>query len=225
MEFWIADLEFERQGPIRGLLKAAVVNPLANYLPASMLRGLLRFAKSELAAANWKDPGGWRSMVISYEGHCRQIADKVLIGGGTMPKALRNRKKLAARVLARLIDDADKKPVHVLCLGAGPGHVITDALCQADSEATATLVDISSDAFEYGRELARRKGVAEQVEFVEGDVRQVDRMLAQPPDVVTPPRSSAVIKDAVSYTIKVSKRPSAWICSISATYRSGDRPR
>lgn len=184
MELWIADLEFERQGPIRGLLKAAVINPLANYLPAGMLRGLLKFAKSELAAANWKDPGGWRSMVISYEGNCRQIADKVLIGGGTMPKALRNRKKLAARILARLIEQAGKKPVHVLCLGAGPGHVITDALCETKSDARATLVDISSDAFEYGRELARRKGVAEQVRFIEGDVRDVGRMLSEPPDVV-----------------------------------------
>ena len=184
MELWIADLEFERQGRIRGLLKAAVVNPLANYLPASMLRGLLRLAKSELAAANWKDPGGWRSMVISYEGKCRQIADKVLIGGGTMAKALRNRKKLAARLLARLIDESGDQPVHVLCLGAGPGHVISDALCQTRADATATLVDISSDAFEYGRELARRKGVAERVRFVEGDVREVGRMLAKKPDVV-----------------------------------------
>lgn len=184
MELWIADLEFERQGPIRGLLKAAVVNPLANYLPASMLRGLLRVTKSELAAANWTDPGGWRSMVISYKGDCRQIADKILIGGGTLAKALRNRKKLATRILARLIDNAEKNSVHVLCLGAGPGHVITDALCQTDSEATATLVDISSDAFEYGRELARQKGVAEKVEFIEGDVREVGQALTRPPDVV-----------------------------------------
>ena len=184
MELWIADLEFERQGPIRGLLKAVVANPLANYLPARMLRGLLRFAKSELAAANWKDPGGWRSMVISYEGNCRQIADRVLIGGGTMAKALRNRKKLAARVLARLIDQAGDRPVHVLCLGAGPGHVITDALCQARKDATATLVDLSSDAFEYGRALAERKGLTERVRFVQGDVRDVGRMLKRPPDVV-----------------------------------------
>jgi SAM-dependent methyltransferase len=184
MEFWIADLEFERQGPIRGLLKAAVANPLANYLPVGMLRGLLSFAKSELAAANWKDPGGWRSMVISYEGNCRQIADRILVGGGTMAMALRNRKKLAARVLGRLIDQAGDRPVHVLCLGAGPGHVITDALSQARQDATATLVDLSSDAFEYGRALAERKGLTERVRFVEGDVRDVGRMLEHPPDVV-----------------------------------------
>jgi len=184
MELWIADLEFERQGPIRGLLKAVVANPLANYLPAGMLRGLLRFAKSELAAANWKDPGGWRSMVISYDGNCHQIADRILIGGGTMAMALRNRKKLAAHILARLIDQAGDKPVHVLCLGAGPGHVITDAMGQTDKDVTATLVDLSSDAFEYGRALAERKGLTERVRFIEGDVREVGRMLAHPPDVV-----------------------------------------
>ena len=184
MEPWIADMEFERQGRIRGLLKAAVANPLANYMPAGMLRGLLRLSKSELAAANWRDPGGWRSMVISYEGNCRQIADRILIGGGTMPMALRNRRKLAARILARLIGQASDKPVHVLCLGAGPGHVIIDALLQTDKDATATLVDLSNDAFEYGRALAERKGLTERVRFIRGDVCDIGRMLAQPPDVV-----------------------------------------
>jgi len=184
MEAWLSGIEFERLGVFRRVLKAVVINPVANYLPASWLRGLLRFSKSEMAAANWADPGGWRSMVISYNGQCRQVADKILIGGGTMAMALRNRKRLAARVLARLIDEADADCAHVLCLGAGPGHVITDAMVQATRPCAATLVDLNSDAFEYGRELARRKGVGDAVHFIEGDVREVRRMLARRPDAV-----------------------------------------
>jgi len=184
MQHWLSDIEFERHGPLRRALKAVVINPLANYLPAGWLRGALRFGKSEMAAANWKDPGGWQSMVISYEGHPRQVADKLLIGGGTMAMALRNRKRLAARVLARLIDSSESRPAHVLCLGAGPGHVITDAMVQARRASHATLVDLNSDAFEYGRQIAREKGVGDCVDFIEGDVRHVRRMLEDPPDIV-----------------------------------------
>jgi len=184
MEAWVSDIEFERQGRLRRLVKAVLVDPIANYLPARWLRGILRFAKSEMAAANWEDPGGWRSMVLSYHGRPTQVADKILIGAGTMAMALRNRKRLGGRLLARLIDESDEEPVHVLCLGAGPGHVITDAMAQAKKRSVATLVDLNSDAFEHGRQLARDKGVADRVRFIEGDVREVRQMLAHPPDVV-----------------------------------------
>ena len=184
MESWIADIEFERDGPLRKAMKAAVVNPLANYMPAALVRSVLRLARSELAAANWADPGGWRSMVISYDGQPRQIADKILIGGGTIPRALRNRRRLAGRVLARLIDQSPADPVHVLCLGAGPGRIIMDALRQAARPAHATLVDLSSDAFEYGQAAAREAGLAGRVRFLQGDACDVKRMLDRPPHLV-----------------------------------------
>lgn len=184
MDSWITDIEFEREGAVKRLVKAAITNPLGNYLPASWLKGLLRFGESELAAANWEDPGGWRSMVISYNGRPRQVADRLLVGAGTMAKALRNRKRLATRLLARLIDEVGGDPVHVLCLGAGPGYVITDAMAQARRQSVATLVDLNSDAFDYGRQLAADRGVAERVRFVQGDARHVRGMLDHVPDLV-----------------------------------------
>jgi SAM-dependent methyltransferase len=183
MEAWASDIRFERQGPIKRLVKTVLVNPLANYLPAGLLRGVLRFGKSELAAENWKDPGGWRSMVISYNGHPRQIADRMLVGG-TMAMALRNRRLLAAAALARLIDEVETDCAHVLCLGAGPGHIITDAMLAARSDAVATLVDLNPDAFDYGRQLAGEKGLGEKMRFIEADARHVAEMLDHPPDVV-----------------------------------------
>lgn len=187
MQDWavdIEDLQFERLSPARRALKAALINPMANYLPAGMLKALLRFGKSELAAANWADPGGWRSMVISYDGQPKQIADKMLVSGGTMSMALRNRKRLGSRLLARLIDASRDDPAHVLCLGAGPGQIIIDAMTQAGSDAVAIMVDINSDAFEFGRELAAKAGLAEKVRFIQSDVRDIKDFLDHQPAVV-----------------------------------------
>jgi len=181
---WAEGLEFERISTVRKVLKAGLVNPLANFAPAGLLKGLLSITKSELAAANWKDPGGWRSMVISYDGRPTQIADKVLVNAGTMSMALRNRRKLAARMLCGLIDSCPSEPVHVLCLGAGPGHIISDAMAQAKRNSVATLVDLSSDAFDYGRQLAQRMGLDQRMRFVQGDVRDVAGMLDRRVDLV-----------------------------------------
>lgn len=174
----------ETLSPVRRALKRAVFNPVANYIPPGWLRELLRFAKSELAEANWSDPGGWRSMVISYNGHSKQIADKILIKAGTMPMALRNRKRLGAFLIARLIDTAGVEPVHVLCLGAGPGQIILEALGQARASAHATLVDRSADAFAFGRHLAAQRGLGERVRYVQADVRDLHTFLDEPPHVV-----------------------------------------
>jgi len=181
---WIADLEFERSGFLRRVLKAGLVNPFVNYFPHAVQRMALRLLGSELASESWSDPGGWRSMVISYEGRPKSIADKLLVMLGTVPMALRNRRRLGARVIARLIDQCEREPVHVLCLGAGPGHIIHDALHQCRRKAHATLVDLSSEAFEYGRQLAAEKGTAERIRFIQGDVREVEKMLDRPPDIV-----------------------------------------
>lgn len=175
--------EYEHLSPVRAVFKRIFIDPLANYLPASWLRGLLRFSKSELAAANWVDPGGWRSMVISYEGNPAQVSDKVLVGSGVMAMALRNRLRLASRLLAELID-ASEPPVHVLCLGAGPGQIITRAMATARNASDATLVDLNADAFEFGRQLADRYGIADRVRFIKGDVRDVRTMLEDPPAIV-----------------------------------------
>ncbi|MBI5723689.1 MAG: class I SAM-dependent methyltransferase [Planctomycetes bacterium] len=184
MESILKEIEFERLSPFQRAVKRALINPLANYLPAGLLKDLLRLGKSELAAANWVNPGGWRSMVISYRGEAKEPADRILIKGGTIPMALRNRRKLAGRVIAELIDACQSQPVHVLCLGAGPGHIINDALARARRQADATLVDLNPDCFEYGRQLALQMGTADRIRFIQGDARQVKTMLDRPIDVV-----------------------------------------
>ncbi|MCP4374912.1 MAG: methyltransferase domain-containing protein [bacterium] len=184
---WVSDVEFERVSPIRRAMKRAVLNPLINYFPSGAMKSVLRFAKSELAEANWSDPGGWKSMVISYHGKPTQIADKFMVNGGVMSMALRNRRRLAGRLLSKLIAQADADSdsgVHALCLGAGPGRIIIDALLESPESSYATLVDISSDAFDYGRQLAESCGVSDRVKYVQGDVRDVKDVLDPPPVVV-----------------------------------------
>ena len=101
------ELAFETLTLPRRVLRRYLLNPLANCLPAGLLRGLLRFGRSELALANWSDPGGWKSMVLSYDGRCRQVADRILVGAGIVPMALRNRKRLAAHLIARLVEQVE----------------------------------------------------------------------------------------------------------------------
>ncbi len=178
------DDQFEQLGIIRRATKRALIDPLANYLPARWLRGALKFARSELAAANWADPGGWRSMVISYDGNPRQIADRILVKSGKMAMALRNRLRLTTRLLRELIESG-ASPAHVLCLGAGPGQAILPAMAAASAACDATLVDLNPDAFGFGRELAERHGLIDRVKFVEGDVRyDLGKMLTGRPTVV-----------------------------------------
>lgn len=181
---WASEVEFERFGAVGRLMKTAVINPIANYAPAGLTRALLRLGKSELAAANWVDPGGWRSMVISYEGRAQQVADKILVGGGTIPTALRNRRRLAGRLIAGLIDQCPHEPAHLLALGAGPGRITLDAMSRAKREARATLVDLNPDAFPYGKRIAEELGLADRVRYVHDDVRNIDRLLETPPDIV-----------------------------------------
>ncbi|MHC4986630.1 MAG: methyltransferase domain-containing protein [Planctomycetota bacterium] len=201
MQEWVNDVEYERHGPVRRLLKAALFNPFANYFPAGWMRKLLKLTESELAAANWKDPGGWRSMVISYEGNPKQFADKVLVGAGSVPTALRNRRRLSTKLLASLIDHVDSDNPHVLCLAAGPGITVIDALSKAAKPARATLVDISPDAFDYGCTLAAEKGVVDRVRYVLGDVRDIHELLDTPPDIVTMIGICEYLTDQMIYEI------------------------
>jgi len=185
MESWLEDIRFESPGPVRRFVRTALVNPVANSTPPELLKYVLRITKSELAAANWQDPGGWKSMVITYDGKPRQWADKVLVGTGTMAMALRNRRRLAGRLLARLIDAAQADPVHVVGLGAGPGQITIDALLEANCTAKATLVDISADAFEFGRNLAEDCGLGDRVTYLQGDARELAKYMIGPAHIVT----------------------------------------
>lgn len=175
---------FEALSLPKRIIRKTLINPCANYLPARFSKALLRFGKSQLAQANWVEPGGWKSMVISYNGQCQQIADKILVKAGTLPKALRNRRWLVVWILSRLIDQGRLDYRHILCLGAGPGVTVIEAMSRAHLEAHATLVDLNDEPFEYGMRLAGEHGLENRVRFIEADVRDIGKYLNEPPGIV-----------------------------------------
>jgi len=187
MPYSLEGIDFETHGPVRRLIRRLVLEPVVNYVvPPPMMRAMLRLGKSELAAANWTDPGGWRSMVISYDGKPPRWADKMLVNGGAMSMALRNRRRLAARVLAQLIDECPRQPVQVLCVGGGPGLTILEAMRQAHRPSQATMVDLSDQAHDHARQLARQAGLEDRFRYVTGDIRSLDLadLLSCRPDIV-----------------------------------------
>jgi len=181
---WTADLDFERVSPARGAVHKALLDPLANYLPARLLRGALRLGHSELAEATWHEPGGWRSMVMSYDGRPRHLADKLLVGSGSLAAALRNRRRMAIWVLSGLIDTMPTDSAEILSLGAGAGHNTLGAMVAVRRRARATLVDRSAKALECGARAAWELRLSDRVRFIQGDVRDVRGMLDPAPSIV-----------------------------------------
>jgi ubiquinone/menaquinone biosynthesis C-methylase UbiE len=71
----------------------------------------------------------------------------------------------------------------IIGVGAGPGLHVQEAIVQSGidpRQVQAYLIDRDSDAFEYGRQCARDRGIENCVSFVQGDAREIRRVL---PDV------------------------------------------
>ena len=65
-----------------------------------------------------------------------------------------------------------------------PTPAMRRAMADADVECDATMVDLNTDAIEFGRNLAAEYGLGDRVRFIEGDVCDVRKMLDYPPTVV-----------------------------------------
>jgi predicted RNA methylase len=185
----LTELEYERMGPVSRGFKRAIADPLVNWiLPARFIRWVLRVTRSEMAAASWANPGGWKSMVLSYrEEMPPQIADRFLLRLGAMPIALRNRRKLATEILARLIRERgdQSSPTNVVCLGAGPGMICLDAIERSGNpNCRAYLIDQNAESFPFGQALAESKQLAGRVEFIHGDVTHYRSLCKATPHVV-----------------------------------------
>ena len=74
-----------------------------------------------------------------------------------------------AYVVARLVDVADAR--RLLDVGGGSG-AFSMVLCQRAPQLSCTIVDFPNVAA-VGRELVRESGLAERIEFVEGDAREI----------------------------------------------------
>lgn len=168
------------------LLTKALIDPLRNYLlPARFLRRLMGRSNSRLIAESMVRPGGWRSMEIVYKNAPPvDFLDKMAVRYNAVSMAARNRRKFVTQKLTSLITHfASAGPVSILGVGAGPGLQVQDAVVRSEIERGGVaihLIDLDSDSFEYGMEQARQRGLADDVQFVQGDARAIHDYL---PDI------------------------------------------
>lgn len=146
-----------------------VIDPIVNNVPPFLMKALLGF-RCETARLNWKDPGGWKTMLMYYDKDSKYLADIIITKCSYIGMGLRNRRKIAAKAIADCLNKSNKIDPHVVCLGAGPGTIISDALHMCNKpDAVATLVDKNPDSFEYARERARHLGLENRMKWITTD--------------------------------------------------------
>lgn len=89
-------------------------------------------------------------------------------------KALRNRLKLVKEQLrSAIFSFSEEKEINILSLGAGSARAIIETLSEfknSDLKIKALLLDKSEDSMVYGREMAKKYGVEENLIWVQGNV-------------------------------------------------------
>jgi SAM-dependent methyltransferase len=168
-----------------------IVDPYRNWLlPARLLQWIVRKSRSPLVAETLRRPGSWQSMKIVYANETPVDAiDRMAVRYNTISMATRNRRKLVTAKLTEVFSSmAGESPISVVGVGAGPGLHVQDAICRAGLSPTqvdAYLIDRDSDAFEYGQQCARERGLVDSIHFVQGDAREIRQVLpAVSPNVV-----------------------------------------
>jgi len=183
------DEEFEKISALKKALKTVFVNPWINRLvPRRVLKDFLKSSKCRLLQRSFKDPGGWRSMCVAYENNSPLgLIDRIVCEMGAFPMALRNRKRLASKIMAELFDSypADET-INVVEVGAGCGHNVQEAMKRArHKKVHAYCIDLADEAFGYGRYMARTHGHADRVDFIAGNVLDISRLIEVKPHIVT----------------------------------------
>lgn len=172
--------------PMAQLMLKKVVDPLRNnILPASLLKRMASRSQSPLIQESLVRPGGWRSMNIVYENR-RPVdwMDRMAVRYNPISMATRNRRKLVTAKLTEVLKTfADQPLLQLLGIGAGPGLHLQDSVVRAGLPAEKvriSLIDLDSDSFEFGRQCAAERGLSDSVNFVQGDAREIRKVL---PDV------------------------------------------
>ncbi|HEY4260262.1 MAG TPA: class I SAM-dependent methyltransferase [Schlesneria sp.] len=178
-------LQFEVMPVAQAILKT-VVDPLRNrLLPVSMLKRMANRSQSPLIQESLVRPGGWRSMNIVYENRTPvDWMDRMAVRYNPISMGTRNRRKLVTAKLTELLKTyQNEAAIQLLGIGAGPGLHLQDAVVRAgirSENVRISLIDLDSDAFEFGRQCAAERGLQNSVNFVQGDAREIRRVL---PDV------------------------------------------
>ncbi len=166
---------------LRQKIRHTVTNPFKNWLmPAGLLRKIMVWSGSPIVLESLHRPGGWKAMEIIYKNAKPiNIVDAVAVRDGCFPIAIRNRKRLVTKTIADLVKQyAGQGCVVIVGVGAGPGTNTQEGILLSGVEkqkVAAYLIDMDSEAFEYGREAAKQRGLSESVHFIQGDAREIHK--------------------------------------------------
>lgn len=185
----IDGIEYEVLTPAQVWVKRLLINPIMNYvLPKSLIMYGIEKSRSQLLKESVLRPGGWRSMEISYDNNPHaDWVDRIALKFSTLPMSLRNRRKLVSKVICDLIHKyADEGHVNILGVGAGTGtNVMYGMKMSGKKNVSAHLIDLDSDAFEYGQNLCKKYGLHEDaVSFIEGDAVDIKSTVKIAPQIV-----------------------------------------
>jgi SAM-dependent methyltransferase len=164
---------------LRQKIRHFISSPFKNWIfPAGLLRKIMVSSGSPLAIESLHRPGGWKAMEIIYQNAPPiNFIDAISIRDACFPIGIRNRKKLVTKIISDLIKShCPSGCVVIVGVGAGPGTNIQEAILQSGVDkyqVAAYLIDTDSEAFDYGREAAKKRGLSEVVHFIQGDAREV----------------------------------------------------
>ena len=165
---------FSASGPLRYLGS----EPLQSRAEAERAGGLARRAVDAISrAAGGDTPAGWVGVDMILGARDDGRADRVL---EVNPRLTTSFVRLAAgspRSLVRaMLDAAAVKPGElVIDLGSGDGRI--PIVAARNYGARARGIEYNPDLVTLSRENARKAGVAEKVEFIEGDIFKLDHRL------------------------------------------------
>jgi SAM-dependent methyltransferase len=167
----------------RQKIRHVISNPIKNYVfPAKWLRKIMVWSGSPLVQESLRRPGGWKAMEIIYKNDPPiNFIDAISVRDACFPMAIRNRKKLVTKIIADLVKSYTQSGcVVIVGVGAGPGTNIQEGILASGvdkSKTAAYLIDMDSDAFEYGKEAAKKRGLEEVVHYIQGDAREIKKHL------------------------------------------------
>ena len=166
---------------LRQKIRHTFTNPFKNWiLPTGLLRKVMVWSGSPIVLESLHRPGGWKAMEIIYKNATPiNFIDALSVRDACFPMAIRNRKKLVTKTISGLVQKyAGASCVVIVGVGAGPGTNIQEGILQSGIDkfkVAAYLIDMDSDAFEYGKAAAKERGLEEQVHFIQGDAREIHK--------------------------------------------------
>lgn len=175
-------LVFEEIGSAQQLMRS-ITNPFLNHLiPVGVLKWFMRRSKSPLVTEMFRWPGSWKSVEITYANAAPvDWIDRLALRQNAMAIATRNRRKVIVKLLAEMLRRLDSSDgLNLLGIGAGPGLQMQEGIVAAGlppERVSIHVVDLDDNAFGYGLDQARKRGLEGRVRYVQGDARELSRLL------------------------------------------------